>query len=261
MCISAAYQSKKILKIAYWNIHGVQFKVIEDKLSDREFLNNIAKSDILGLAELHTDEEISIPGFKLIKQKFRAKTSKGPKIGGGIAILVKTYLQDIVQFVPNKNDDSIWIKVKQSHTDVLYKDIYIGTFYVSPINNHDKNKEDFFSVFNEEINSFDNKGTVIIQGDLNARIGKNIDFIMENKLEILGVENNGNQCERNSEDSTVNVRGNDLIDFCKTNDYLIVNGRKLGDLFGNYTSHQWNGSSVVDYLITSVKNFKNIYHF
>ena len=76
MCISAAYQSKKNLKIAYWNIHGVKSKVIEDKLSDREFLNKISKRDILGLAELHTDEEISIPGFKLIKQKFRAKTSK-----------------------------------------------------------------------------------------------------------------------------------------------------------------------------------------
>ena len=76
MCISAAYQSKKILKIAYWNIHGVKSKVIEDKLSDREFLNKISKSDILGLAELHTDEEISIPGFKLIKQKFRTNQQR-----------------------------------------------------------------------------------------------------------------------------------------------------------------------------------------
>ena len=34
------------------------------------------------------------------------------------------------------------------------------------------------------------------------------------------------------------------------NDYLIMNGRTIGDLFGKCTSHQWNGSSVVDYFLT-----------
>ena len=54
---------------------------------------------------------------------------------------------------------------------------------------------------------------------------------------------------RNSEDKNTNARGKDLLDVCKLNDFLIMNGRKVGDLFGSCTSHQWNGSSVVDYFL------------
>ena len=38
----------------------------------------------------------------------------------------------------------------------------------------------------------------------------------------------------------------------------IVNGRKTGDLFGNYTCFKWNGNSVVDYLLTSSSLFQHI---
>ena len=31
---------------------------------------------------------------------------------------------------------------------------------------------------------------------------------------------------------------------------LIVNGRTTGDIFGKYTCHKWNGSSVVDYFLS-----------
>ena len=78
---------------------------------------------------------------------------------------------------------------------------------------------------------------------------------------MFGIENDYNLPTRNSEDSSMNTRGNELLDFCKTNDYLIVNGRKLGDIFGNYTSHQWNGSSVVDYFIASNANLEKILNF
>ena len=55
---------------------------------------------------------------------------------------------------------------------------------------------------------------------------------------------------RNSQDTTKNIRGQELLDVCKVNDLLILNGRKNGDLFGVCTSHQWNGSSVVDYFLS-----------
>ena len=45
------------------------------------------------------------------------------------------------------------------------------------------------------------------------------------------------------------------------NDYLIMNGRTIGDLFGKFTSHQWNGSSVVDYFITPNNFAKQIVNF
>ena len=63
---------------------------------------------------------------------------------------------------------------------------------------------------------------------------------------------------RNSEDQGINTRGDQLLDFCKTNELAIVNGRKIGDLFGKLTSHQYNGSSAIDYLITEITNFNKI---
>ena len=60
-----------------------------------------------------------------------------------------------------------------------------------------------------------------------------------------------NQVNRNSEDKHKNSRGEELLDVCKLNNLLIANGRKPGDLFGKFTCHNWNGSSVVDYVIFS----------
>ena len=100
---------------------------------------------------------------------------------------------------------------------------------MSPINKRNKNKDDLFTILNDEISRFKGEGNIFIQGDLNARIGQNDDFLTNDKFDkILGLENNYNLPTRNSEDSSVNARGKELLDFCKTNDYQIVNGRKLG---------------------------------
>ena len=34
------------------------------------------------------------------------------------------------------------------------------------------------------------------------------------------------------------------------NQMRIINGRCFGDIFGNYTCHNYHGSSVVDYLLS-----------
>ena len=71
------------LKICYWNIHGSTSSVVPDKFGDSEFLEKLADSDIVALSELHTERtDISLPGYKLLKQKIRDKKHKGPKIGG-----------------------------------------------------------------------------------------------------------------------------------------------------------------------------------
>ena len=66
----------------------VTSKLIGDKLSDSQFLRICRDSEILGLAELHTDTTLSIPGYRLIKQKEigRKKIHKGPKVSGSLAL-------------------------------------------------------------------------------------------------------------------------------------------------------------------------------
>ena len=59
----------------------------------------------------------------------------------------------------------------------------------------------------------------------------------------------------------VNQRGKAFLDICRINDLSIANGRAMGDLFGKYTCHQKNGSSVVDYLITPPKSLQEVLEF
>ena len=236
------------LSCGFWNIHGHKSKSVGNKLCDPEFLDQLSGRDIVGIGEIHSEGVISIPGFINKKQKIREKKFKGPKIAGGLGVFVREDIDHLVQVVPNENEDSIWIKFKKElHGEM--EEIYLGTYYVSPYNSKKKNY-DFFATVNEEINNFRKKGIVLLQGDLNARTGQDNDFVeFDESDKELGVDNFENQCKRNSEDKNKNTRGNDLLDICKVNDMLVLNGRTSGDIFGKYTCHNWNGSSVVDYFL------------
>ena len=67
--------------------------------------------------------------------------------------------------------------------------------------------------------------------------------------------------KRNSQDKTIDERGKAIIEMCKGLDLTIINGRKTGDIFGKFTCFQWNGNSVVDYVITSGQISQKIPNF
>ena len=98
------------LRCLYWNMHGITSKILGEKNKDPHFIKIIQGYDVVALSELHTQNNISIPGFHLKKQKFRTKNHKGPKIGGGIAVFLKHNIADNFRLLPNDNVDSIWIK-------------------------------------------------------------------------------------------------------------------------------------------------------
>ena len=134
---------KNEIKICYWNIYGVKSQIIKDKLLDPEFINKLQNSDIVSLTELHTEEkDIFLPGYRLLKQKIRKKTHKGPKISGGIAVFAKENLFDSTHVVPNTNENSIWIQLKGG--SVGGRDLFVGSYYVSPENK--KSKHNLFNV-------------------------------------------------------------------------------------------------------------------
>ena len=104
---------------------------------------------------------------------------------------------------------------------------------------------------------------MLLQGDFNAHTSNNDDFLTYDKSdEMFGIVNCDKPLMRNSEDrKPINERGSCLLDLCKTRDFLIVNGRKTGDVFGKYTSFQWNRCRVVDYLLASSPYFDKITKF
>ena len=171
-------------------------------------------------------------------------------------------ISHLVRVVENKNLDSIWVRIRDGNQDSK-NDIYLGTYYVSPDNKNSKNS-DFFQSVNEEIVNFKKRGLVMIQGDLNGRTGEYSDFVESDKFDSelgIGDLNSENQILRNSEDKIKNKRGGEILDICKMNDLLILNGRTAGDIFGKFTCHNWNGSSVVDYFIVPYEFIDNVASF
>ena len=245
---------KDKLRCLYWNIHGIYSQILGDKNNNHEFLKIIADFDVICISELHTNNVISIPGFCVMKQKFRPKNHKGPKIGGGIAVYISQELAGNFRLIPNENVDSIWIRSKGSDETVL------GFYYCSP----DYGDSNFFEVVLNEIEKFDNIKNTFIFGDFNARTKNECENIARDKYDTdMGFDSMISELplSRNSEDKKFNKRGKEFLDICRIKDLTIANGRALGDLFGKYTCHQKRGSSVVDYLITHQKSIQNLIEF
>ena len=133
---------------------------------------------------------------------------------------------------------------------------YVGLSYFSPKGNETSNE---ISKLTENIEVLKQKGHILISGDLNARTGNLDDPLIPDKYdEEFHICINENPPRRNSQDSVINPRGNDLLDMCKSLDLNIINGRKTGNIFGDYTCFKWNGNSVVDYLLASYSLFHKI---
>ena len=101
-----------------------------------------------------------------------------------------------------------------------------------------------------------------MQGDFNARCGHLQDQLANGKNDFTGqaltIPELSDIPYRNSEDETTEGRGKELIESCISNGLAIINGRKLGDRKGQRTCFQYNGSSLIDYVICNNNTFECI---
>ncbi|CAG2240181.1 unnamed protein product [Mytilus edulis] len=105
-------------------------------------------------------------------------------------------------------------------------------------------------------------------GDLNARVSNHLDFISDENnihddlLNLLPDDYLGDShIYRNSLDKVLNPHGKQLIDLCIASRLRILNGRFVGDLFGNVTCYKHNGSSTVDYALSDMDLMSSIEYF
>ena len=250
----------KRLKFCSWNIHGFKSRQFGVKLRDQDFLTTIKDVDFIGLTETHmhdeTLEHLSIPGFHLLGYKNRKKNLKSNTASGGIAIFVRDNLIKLFTIIKSGNEDTVWVKIKKEFTG-MGRDIFVCTCYFSPAKG--ANNSQVCARLEGDILDFQKKGHVIIMGDLNAKTGNQSDVIPPDKHDDdFHITCNETPPKRNSQDKTVNPRGIEILDLCKSLELYIANGRKVGDPFGKYTCFQWNGNSVVDYLITSASIFGKV---
>ena len=250
------------LKFAFWNIEGYNSRTIGKKFLSADFLNEIAEYDVIGLAETHIHssiiEDLFIPGFHLLSYVNRTCNSKSKTAPGGLAVFCKNNLSNMFVPIERNSKDALWVKVKKDFIGLPY-DIYLGTIYHSPSGNKNETQKTYQEL-TDDVSLFQGKGLVILQGDFNAITKQETDFITNDEFtKGLDLENYSTVPARNSEDTRkTNLRGEEMLELCKTLNMNILNGRKIGDLFGRLTSFQWNGNGVVDYVISSHDLFPHI---
>ena len=140
---------------------------------------------MIGLAETHvhsiTLDDLVIPGFVHIHYENRKPHSNGRCGSGGIALFSKEHVSKFIIPIQNDNQDVIWAKIKK---ELLGEDrkIYLGTIYISPTGNKE-NIAKKFKKMGEEIGLFQEKGNIILQGDLNAHTKNKDDTITPDKFD------------------------------------------------------------------------------
>ena len=92
----------------------------------------------------------------------------------------------------------------------------------------------------------------ILCRDFNAHCGNENDFVIDDLDDFVPIDSYyvavySKSRVRHNKDSKLDLRGKELLDFCIGKKLHILNGRLLGDSWGNFTWFNVHGQSVVDY--------------
>ena len=195
--------------------------------------------DIIGVQETKVDDadSIEIPGYTIFCHN-RQKLSRYRS--GGIAIIVKNSLQQYIR-IGNSNSKLIqWFSIASSITKTE-DDIHCGVVYIPPASSKYASPDPYFEIQNEIDQYCGNCENAILFGDFNSRTGKRPDFVIadhfisdqydngvlyEESMQTIQCLHKSNVAlERDSADLITNAYGLKLLEFCKSNDFFILNGR------------------------------------
>ena len=134
-------------------------------------------------------------------------------------------------------------------------DIFLCGAYIPPKNttNNILAKTDYFGNFEKPILKYKEKRNISILEDFNASTGSNgkSQHNFDNHLQYLLPEADKLPSDLNRciYDDEINVSGRTLLKICSNHNLRLGNGQTSGDKLGNYTCLNYEGASVVDYLL------------
>ena len=195
----------------------------------------------------------------------------------GLCMLVKNEFKDHTTLLKETQSPHVlWVKFNKGAFGIA---CIIGSVYLPGANSEHRDNERLDTITNDIFilkNSYNLP--ICLIGDMNSRTG-NLDdtFVIEhsiiNNCEIDDLADeifdlNTNEVtpimseKRSNKDIVVNNYGIQLIEFCKTNNMKIINGRIGADKgIGDYTYNSPTGKSSIDYCIASHNFLSHILNF
>lgn len=244
---------------------------LKSKLNIPEFNELIHQYDLIGLQETKLDDidSVNISGYKIFCNN-RQKISRYRS--GGTALLVKENIAPYVKIGKAKSKLIQWFSISNKITRT-HNDIQCGLIYLPP-NKSKYASEDPYLEIQAELNSM-SSNHIILFGDLNSRTANLKDYVLIDEFmshmhdnDVLTCENaemlhqfecNNVPLDRNTADTTTNAYGYHLLEFCRSNNMFIVNGRFGLDCKSPKLTCK--DASTVDYFITTAQVFAHICDF
>ena len=179
---------------------------------------------------------------------------KAKRNSGGILVVTNKQISQHVSVVQLTNRDY---------------DVFLCCTYISPRSSCRFKGDDVvkLNIIYNDVLTFQERGSILIMGDLNSRVGTQVDYIDEDNethLELPDynyvdgsindvLEQNTNVIkDRISDDVIINDNAKELLQLCRSTNLYILNGRIGPTPEGRCTCQTARGQSVVDYIIASV---------
>ena len=216
-------------------------------------------------------DSISLSNYTFIHQSRRQKCLRR---SGGIGVFIRNELVQRVKLIESSSDYVLWLQVSETQHNKI-NEAMLGVVYQPPESSRFLT-EDEQELLEVEITSMCISNEVVyLVGDMNARVSNENDFIDAdtffsdyfdfdeeslrhfNKSDIFSLSFLSQK--RANQDTAFNKQGESLLNICKSNNLLILNGRCHKDKgIGKYT---FRDISVIDYAISSTEGLKRIQDF
>ena len=264
----AAENTYHDLKLLSLNVCG-----LKSKLKIPEFIEMVNSYDIVALQETKLDDVdyIEVPGYTIFCQN-RKKISRYRS--GGTAYLIRNSFNEYIIMHESESKLIQWIRISK-HITKTDNDVYCGNVYIPPQGTKFASQDPYLEIQSELVKYYNNMNYIMLVGDFNSRSGALPDYTIADEFlsrihddNFLQTENaqiisTFEQCniplERRSADSTTNTYGLQLLEFCKSNDLFILNGR-LGSDFDR-PKPTCKDRSTIDYCISDINLLKHISSF
>ena len=247
------YKTPRDLSFGYQNIEGMHSPSFGCKLP---YIHSKFTHDIEILSEtwgLCTHEK-NLSGYKLIEEipPYKMSNIKKGRASGGLLIYCKDHLEKYIKKT-KKTQYYVWLTINKSIFIHLKKSVKVCVAYNPPDNSKYCNKELYDDLASDLLLRSNPNSPMIMIGDLNSRIGELQDFEETDDKHSKYVTGRKTFPKlRKNQDKKTNNMGLKLIEFCKSHDLQILNGRSIGDPHGCFSFYDTKqGASAIDLAIAS----------